>query len=485
MIVGWIVLLVGLLAVSVVVVALIRTAIAKSHHNKFFESKNLPKITVDCESAKVHLAEAIACKTIGGRDWAMVDTGEFTRFRDVLREAYPLIHSKLTVRQIGTDNLVFVWEGSDTQAEPVLFCAHQDVVPAVEEQWTHSPFGKDISDGYVWGRGSFDMKGQLISMLEAVEQSLKEGVVIQRSLWIALGCDEEIRGEHGAKIIAQTMFDEHRRFAFVFDEGGAVAKGFFSMLAQPVAVVGMAEKSYADVRLTYRGRGGHSSTPEHPTPVARLARAIHRIEQKRRPARFIAPVKAMMQALALESPLPIATVLYNPNLFKPLIVSLFSNNSTMNALIRDTLAATMVHGSDAPNVIGTVATANINVRMLCDTQLEELTEWMKKVMKDEQIEVAVASSSPASRATDSKHPNIEPFFYAIRETFSDAVVCPYIMTGGSDGLWYEQVSDCVVRFSPFVMDKNELGRMHANDERLSIDNLAKGIEFYRRLIARM
>jgi len=478
-----------LIAIAVIIIPLAiaccRTIIAfiSKKKNKKFMSDTFE--TIECKNSALHLSLAVQCQTVSNEDVSIVDWNEFDKLKTILKESFPLIHSQLVCRTIGEHNLVFIWEGVKPNVDPVLFCAHQDVVPAEPEGWEHPPFSGEINDGYVWGRGSFDMKGQLICLLEAVESLLASNFKPQRSVWIALGCDEETRGTSGAYLIAETLYNEQRRFACVIDEGGAVVEGFFPLITHPVAVVGIAEKSYVDVTLTCNGHGGHSSTPSNPTPLGRIGRAVARVEYHRMPSRLTTPVKLMLQNLALHCSFATAFILGNPWLFWPIISLILSKNPTTDALIRDTKATTMAHGSTAPNVISDQATAVVNCRLLPHSSKERLRIWLQRIIADKHVNIAFHGQNPMSVPS-----SIDTIYYdilkkAIASVFTDAAISPYLMTGGTDALWYEKVSDQVFRFSPALMNSSELSRMHAKNERFSLKNLERGINFYHFLIKSM
>ena len=198
--------------------AVVRTMVLRSKHRQS-QTPPAPDLAhVDSSTVASHLQQAVRMRTISHHDEQTVDWKEFSRFQNALEKMYPLVHQHLRKRMIGEYNLVFIWEGSDRSLEPALLTAHQDVVPPGDEnQWTHSPFSGELADGYVWGRGSFDAKGQLIAIMESLETLLAEGFEVERTWWVAFGCDEEVRGEHGAALIARTLAEEKVRFAFVLE----------------------------------------------------------------------------------------------------------------------------------------------------------------------------------------------------------------------------------------------------------------------------
>lgn len=472
------------LLLSLLVIALVRTIAIRSANTPVGTS---PKASIpglpDFDLAAKHLAEAVAFPTITHREWKKTDREPFLGLHRYLTETYPLVHTKLEQLDTGALNLVYRWNGSDNSLEPALLLAHQDVVPASDAaQWLYPPFSHQVHDGYVFGRGSFDAKGQMIAIYEALEALLAAGHMPRRTWYIAFGCDEEVRGSEGAAKIARYFGTTGIRFAFILDEGGVVASGFMPGIDRPIAVVGIAEKGDANIKITCTRDGGHSSTPDNPTALGILGAAIWRIESGKQTARITSVVRVMLHTLGLHAPFPLAFLLLNLWLFKPLVLLLFGANPTMNALVRSTCTVTMAHGSDAPNVVAKQAEAMVNVRLLPEESTDRTYRWITRRIRDKRVTmevVADAVRSKVSRLDDNSFANLSE---AIRTTFPQAIPTPYLMTGGTDALWYEQLSDHVFRFTPANMDTGELKRMHSRDERFSIGNLGKAMEFYMTLI---
>jgi carboxypeptidase PM20D1 len=168
----------------------------------------------------------------------------------------------------------------DPAKKPVLITAHMDVVPVeagTEGEWTHPPFGGEIADGFVWGRGTLDTKAHLIAALEAVERLLEKGLTPARDVYLAFGHDEELTGEQGARQIAKLLAERGLTFDFVLDEGGCVVKGALPGIEKPVALVGVGEKGFCNVRLTAKRTGATPHARAH-TSVGVLAQAVCRLE---------------------------------------------------------------------------------------------------------------------------------------------------------------------------------------------------------------
>ena len=123
-----------------------------------------------------------------------------------LAQRYPKVHATLKREVVGGTSLLYTWHGSDPKAMPIALMAHQDVVPVApgtEADWQAEPFGGVVKDGFVWGRGAWDDKGNLIAQLEAVEMLLASGFKPRATIYLVFGADEEVGGQRGARQIAQ------------------------------------------------------------------------------------------------------------------------------------------------------------------------------------------------------------------------------------------------------------------------------------------
>ena len=132
----------------------------------------IAKLAVDDAAVAQRLAEAVRLRTESSRDDAGANTDQFQQFHALLQARFPLVHAKLKREVVGDLSLLYTWPGSNAQAAPVMLMAHQDVVPVTpgtEGDWKHPPFGGVIADGAVWGRGSIDDKGSLVTLFEGAE----------------------------------------------------------------------------------------------------------------------------------------------------------------------------------------------------------------------------------------------------------------------------------------------------------------------------
>ena len=219
--------LLGLLLILVLVLA-INTLRQGSRQ---LEVAALPPLAVDTDGAAQRLGEAVRARTISRRDDANANSEQFAQLQAMLPARYPKAHVLLKRELVGGQSLLYSWPGSDAKALPIMLMAHQDVVPVspgTEKDWAADPFGGVVKDGFVWGRGAWDDKGNLIAQMEAVEMLAASGFQPRRTIYLVFGADEEVGGERGAKRIAALLKERGVRLDFVIDEGLLITEGILA-----------------------------------------------------------------------------------------------------------------------------------------------------------------------------------------------------------------------------------------------------------------
>ncbi|MEL6547422.1 MAG: M20/M25/M40 family metallo-hydrolase, partial [Myxococcota bacterium] len=368
---------------------------------------------------------------------------------------------------------------------PAVLMAHQDVVPVeegTESLWTHPAFSGAIADGAVWGRGTLDDKNCVLGILEAAESALEAGLTPKRTVYLAFGHDEEIGGK-GATAIAERLAGQGVRPGFVLDEGLAVVNGLVPGVSAPVAMVGIAEKGYATLRLSADGVGGHSSMPPENTAVGILARAIARLEADPFPARIVGPAREFLEFVGPEASFGYRTAFTNLWLFEPVLARVFAGSPSTAALIRTTTAATMFSGSPKDNVLPQRASAAINFRILTGETTETVKSRVREVIDDPRVELAfdtfASDPSPVSDVTGGGFLLLQA---TLQEVYPGAIVAPSLVLAATDSRHFSAISDQVFRFSPFNYHEAVGDQIHGTDEHIPIDDYLSGIRFYRRLI---
>ena len=468
---GVLILLAGLLGAACVRAALLKNP----------EKRGEPQ-PVDGEKAAKYakdLSRMIRCETISVRESGPAE--KFARYRAELEQLFPLVHERLERTLIG-DAMLFKWRGTDPARGAVVLMAHSDVVPAAGE-WDHPPFAGEIADGCVWGRGAMDTKGSLCALFNAVEELLAEGVMPPCDVYLASSNNEEIMGD-GAPNTVTWLTDHGVKLDLVLDEGGAVIEAPMPGLDGKYAMLGVLEKGYADVRFTAVSAGGHSSTPPKGTPLARLAAFVNRVETRPPfPVKITPPVKAMFAAMAPDMAFPFRLLFGNLWLFGPLLKRVIPKVSGQaGALLHTTCAFTMAQGSDAPNVIPAEASVTANLRFMVHQGREASLQALEKLANKYGLRMEVLYACDCSPVVDVHSAGYAYIRQCVREVFPEAGIAPYVMLGGTDAKHYAKVCDCALRFAPTVLTPQQLASMHARNENLSVDALARAVAFYRRVL---
>jgi len=443
-------------------------------------------VQVDADAAAHRLAGAVRLRTISHDERPEASAQEFIRLRTYLEQAFPRTHRALRREVVGGHSLLYTWPGTDAAAKPIMLMAHQDVVPIAEgtqQDWAVDPFAGIVRDGFVWGRGAWDNKSNLLAMLEAIEALLAQGFQPARTVYLVAGHDEELGGENGAKKIAELLAARNVRVEFALDEGTLITQGVVQGLDRPVAMVGIAEKGVMTVSLTAHDHPGHSSMPPRETAIGMLSDALARLERNPMPGAVAGVAAEMFETLAPEMRWPNRLLLSNLWLFAPLVKRELEKSRGSNALTRTTAALTVVRSGNKVNVVPARAEAFVNYRMLPGDSPQEVLRHTEAVVENPAIEVRrsgfASEASPVSATNSDAYRLVSR---TIREVFPETIVAPGLMVAATDARHMQPVAEQILRFSPVRTTDDDLLRFHGTNERISTANYAEMIAFYHRLI---
>ena len=456
------------------------------------DDEPIPLAEIDGEEVARHIGLAIQLKTISNTDPAKVDPLPFEGLRNLLQVLYPQVDDHLTREVINGGGLLYTWQGTEPDLDPIALAAHQDVVPANEAAdsgWTHPPFAGEIADGYVWGRGALDCKGSLISIMEAVNNLIRDGFAPRRTVYLLFGHDEECSGTHGAVALADILEARGVRLALLLDEGGSVTTSTLPGIESPVAMIGVTEKGHLSLKLKATTKPGHASTPSTPTAIGALSLAIATLENNPFP-QHLDMVEFMMSFVGAELPFMDRLMLANTWLFGGAVKRKLSQNPSTDANTRTTIAPTILRAGSAENVLPATAEALINLRIFPGETVRETYERIYDLVADQTLEVLPAHGETLegdhtwepTEISDIDSPQFRLLTRLAQSAYPEALVAPFMMNGATDSRHYSKLSHFIFRFSPILLSQEDQDTVHGVNERLSFENAARMVSFMQALI---
>ncbi len=472
----WIVLALLALLALLLLAALIRTLLAGEKRSLWTPKREPEREALYAQK----LSRMVRMETVSrpGED----QRDKFLAFHKELEALFPRVHRELEKTEID-GNLLFFWKGKSS-ARPVVLMSHQDVVPA-EGDWLHEPFSGDIADGKVWGRGSADTKCSVMAFFQAVEELLAEGYVPAQDVYLSSSCTEEIGGDGCPKLVAELKRRGVRPY-LVCDEGGAIVQEPIGGVKGCFAMIGVLEKGQGNLLVSARSNGGHSSYPPKNSPIARLAAFVCELE-KHSPMRadFEPEVAAMFRTLAPYGPFAYRLLFGNLWLFKPLLKALMPAISPQaGALLKTTTAFTMQSGADAMNVMPQEATLTVNLRYIPHQGMGESNAAVRRIAEKHDLAVKTINAYDALPPVSIDSEAYRLVASAVEEVFPGLPACPYVMTGGTDARFYQEICDACIRFSPVVYGPEQMKGMHGLNENIDVFSLPGAVDFYKTVIRR-
>ena len=407
------------------------------------------------------------------------DLTEFYNYHKVLEDHFPLLHRSLE-KEVLNGTLLYRWAGADSAKKPIMLMGHQDVVPASDEGWRVPAYSGAVIDGDLYGRGALDCKSTMYVELQAVEELLAEDFTPPCDVYLAYSINEETGGD-GAAAVVRRLKEKGITFAIVIDEGGAVIEQPVDGMDRPYAVLGITEKGYMDVKITARGKGGHSSTPPRNTPAARLFAFANEIEKKRPFEKKLLPeVEEMFAAMAPSFSFPLRLVLGNVKLFKPLLMALMPVVSPFGeAVMATTCCFTMMRGSDAANVIPKEPYLVANLRTSVHQNCQQSLAVLKKYAEKYGLELEVLMQRDASPISNIHSAEYAYLTACIEKQFPDVGISPYVIMGGTDCRHFHALTENAIRFCPVRMTAQQSASCHGVDENVTLKALAEGVRFFK------
>lgn len=469
------------LLISLILFVLIRALTFKDKTN--YCKINTLNIELENDLVVEKLGKMLQVPTISYEDSSKIDFSKFQEYIDLLQKLFPNVFKKCEFSQTKDYAIKLKLKGKSSK-NPTVLMSHYDVVPVTDE-WDHDPFLGKVVDGYLYGRGALDTKCTMACALQSLESALKKDYVPENDLYLCFGANEEIYGNSQLNIVKE-MQNENIFPALVFDEGGGIMNNAFPGVKNDVAFLGVVEKGMINVNLSLDTNGGHSSTPKKNGPVIRLSKALVRLEKHPMKPQYIKATKELLNIMGRNCNFALKIVFANMWLFKGLVKKLFTKLSAdTRALVTSTFAFTTLNGGNQTNIIPNHVEANINVRIAPFDSPEKVIEHIKKVIKDDDIKITFSDVNKMYAECDFTLPGYDIIKETTIETYPNTIVSPFIMLGGTDARHYNEISPCVIRFSPIKVTNEDRAGIHGLNEKIKVETLQKCLEFYQRLLTKI
>jgi acetylornithine deacetylase/succinyl-diaminopimelate desuccinylase-like protein len=358
----------------------------------------------------------------------------------------------------------------------VALVSHMDVVPVAPSFWSVDPFSGIIKDGYIWGRGTLDMKGQAVVQLMAMIALKRSGVPLNRDIVFIGNADEEFGGS-GAVAFVKNHADLLKDVEFLMTEGGEnlVTNGKLEYFG-----VGVSEKQTFWQKIVVTGVPSHGSRPTKQNPVPRLVAALDRIANYETPLHVLPDVQKFLHDISPqytgEQRAWLADVRRAVRI--PRARKWLTDNIYWNAILRNTISLTMLQGSNKTNVIPAEASAQMDIRLLSDTDPLTFLKTLKEIVND----TAVHWVNQIEPKTKLQSPIDTDLFRAIEkashERNPNAIVTTPMFTAATDRPTYRALGIITYGFDPFLVENEEMHTgMHGNNERLTVANVGFGLKY--------
>lgn len=368
----------------------------------------------------------------------------------------------------------------------IIFLNHIDVVPAENpENFTYPPFSGTIAHGQVWGRGAIDNKGmgvmQLLAMKQFVERAHEQDLLYNVTLVSVSG--EETGGYSGSKVVTE-RFAEKLNGMVVYGEGGTgIPHLLLNDPEKEVFAVSTAFKRTLWLKLTLSmNTSGHGSVPPRKYAVQEKIRALYKIIRWNKRVVFSRTTRRMFREIGrLEGGFR-GLVLRNIGLFKPLAVRVMRKDNLIYSLITNTITITGIQTPPgAPNIIPQKIEVTLDCRLLPDVETSDFINEIREVLDNNDVRIEILQEDPKAEPTELGSGFVK-ITHALKTVYPGSGVVPILMPASNDNNYFRSVGIPTYGLLPVFMSMDHIESIHNTDERIPIDALEKGKEFYIQLL---
>jgi acetylornithine deacetylase/succinyl-diaminopimelate desuccinylase-like protein len=371
---------------------------------------------------------------------------------------------------------------------PLVLLSHLDVVPVEAEAWSHDPFGAELVDGVVWGRGAVDMKDMIAMELSVMLELHRSGAALRRDVIFAAVADEEAGGLHGALHWVRQRPDlfagaEGRPAAAALNEVGGYS---MTIGGRRVYTIQVAEKGIVWTRIRSTGTPSHGSMPSPDNAAVKLARAVAALAAEPQPARVIPVVRRFFEGLGLSDAVAMAEAGRDADASAALAATVDDPvlRRSLEAMLRDTITPNVVHAGTKVNVVPGSGEAEVDVRTLPGTDQQALLARMQDIAGPDVDVEPVHVMPPVEWPADAEI--VRLMEDALRAADPEATPVPMMITLGTDAKALGLLGIPSYGFAPLRLEPAVpyLSLFHANDERIPVSALRFGLPVLHDVVSR-
>ena len=375
-------------------------------------------------------------------------------------------------------------DGFEQKKPPILFYGHVDVVPVDNQDWSHQPFGAEIEDGYIWGRGAIDMKGEVAMFIGLALQIKEDNLQLPFDVKFLFVSDEEGTGKYGASYLVEQHAELFEGIKWAFGEIGGFT---FHVAGKQIYPVMVAEKQFSHIKVTAKGEGGHGSLAHRDTAMEKAARAMVKLSAERLPVRITPAATLMIEGFAdimggIQG--KVLRRLLKPAKTDKTLKLLGSAGELFDPLLHNNANVTIVSGGSAINVIPSAVSFECDLRLVPGCTMEEGVADVQSLIGPD-YEIQVVEYDPGTSEIDMSL--FEVISQTLMEREPEAKPVPFVLSGVTDGRFLSKLGIQTYGFTPMKLpeDYNFTALAHAADERIPVGATAFGAEVLTALVKKL
>ncbi len=356
---------------------------------------------------------------------------------------------------------------------PLLLYGHVDVVPATEPDWKYPPFEGKIAEGFVWGRGTLDMKGAVAMMISAFMKAKIKGVRLPGDVVLCILSDEEELGDYGARFLVEHHPELFKGVRYALGEVGGFT---FYISGKKFYFIEVAQKQKCGIKAIIRGPSGHASSHMKGGTMAKLAAFLEKLDNLHLPVHVTPAVEKMFKPLAEALGFPSGWLLrqmLKPKRTDLILKILGKGGDVFVPMFHNTINATVVRGGNKINAIPSEVEVHLDVRLLPGLDPDDVIRELRPIFgRDVEFELLFYDKGP----TELDMGLFDTLAGFIKEADSEGIPIPILMTGSTDARFFSRLGIQTYGFIPMQLpaDMHYNRILHSVNERIPVDTLEFG-----------